>query len=375
MSTREQLLQTVTEHAQTVLRPLVAQIDREGLYPADYLRELGALGGFAALGTVDEGGLGLGLGTQIEVMRRVGHECGSTAFMLWCQSACAWYLHQSQRQAVRERYLKDVLQGKVLAGTGMSNTVKHLSGIEKHLLKAEKTADGYVVNGMLPWVSNIGEDHVWAATAQVSDNEFVMFMTGGQVDGVSLRDCPEFCGLEGTRTLGVKFKNVLITEADLLADTHEFSDFVAAIKPGFILLQIGMGAGVVDGCIDIMHESNVTTAHVNEYLDLSVADTIAQADAVWQQTQALAEAADNNQVDMLAVCQVRLAASELSLAAAQSAALHAGAKGYLMRHPAQRRNREVLFVAIVTPAIKHLRKEIAKLSALQQQQSALLIEG
>ena len=362
---RTTLMQTVCDHSQQNLRPLVTQIDREGFYPEAYLRQLGQLGGFASLGSVEEGGLGLGLGAQIEVLRHVGRECGSTAFMLWCQSACAWYLHQSTNQAVRERYLKDILQGKLLAGTGMSNTVKHLSGIEKHLLKAEKTEQGYVVNGMLPWVSNIGEGHVWAATAQVSENEFVMFMTGSEVAGVSLRECPEFCGLEGTRTLGVKFKDVVVTEADILADTHQFQDFIAAVKPGFILLQIGMGAGVIDGCVDIMKESNVTTAHVNQYLDDSAESVQAQLDCVWEQTMLLAQQADSGDVPMLSVCQTRLAASELALAAAQSAALHAGAKGYLMRHPAQRRNREAMFVAIVTPAIKHLRKEIAKLQCQQ----------
>ena len=60
----------------------------------------------------------------------------------------------------------------------------------------------------------------------------------------------------------------------------------------------------------------------------------------------------------LQVLKLRLAASELALRAAQSAALHAGAKGYQVRHAAQRRTREAMFVAIVTPAIKHLRKEI-----------------
>ena len=61
--------------------------------------------------------------------------------------------------------------------------------------------------------------------------------------------------------------------------------------------------------------------------------------------------------------KLRASAAELTLAAAQSAALHAGAKGYLMRSPAQRRVREAMFVAIVTPALKHLRKEIAALEA------------
>ena len=45
-------------------------------------------------------------------------------------------------------------------------------------------------------------------------------------------------------------------------------------------------------------------------------------------------------------------------APAQSAALHCGAKGFVMRHPAQRRTREAMFVAIITPSLRHLRKEI-----------------
>jgi alkylation response protein AidB-like acyl-CoA dehydrogenase len=66
------------------------------------------------------------------------------------------------------------------------------------------------------------------------------------------------------------------------------------------------------------------------------------------------------------VLDARAHASELALRAAQSALLHAGARGYLLSSDVQRRVRESHFVAIVTPAIKHLRKEIARLSALEQ---------
>jgi hypothetical protein len=43
--------------------------------------------------------------------------------------------------------------------------------------------------------------------------------------------------------------------------------------------------------------------------------------------------------------------------------MHQGARGYLMQSDVQRRVREAQFVAIVTPAIKHLRKEVAALCA------------
>ena len=69
-----------------------------------------------------------------------------------------------------------------------------------------------------------------------------------------------------------------------------------------------------------------------------------------------------DQEHLISVLDARAQAGELALRAAQSALLHAGARGYLMSSDVQRRVRESHFVAIVTPAIKHLRKEIARLS-------------
>ena len=352
-------LTAIAEHAKAQLRPLAPLIDQEGLYPEQYLKELGKLGGFAALGNEEDGGLGYGLGAQIQVIQQVGKECGATAFSVWCQSACAWYLHKSQRESVRQKYLKDVLQGKVLAGTGMSNTIKHLSKIEKHLLKAEKTDNGYIINGVLPWVSNIGEDHVWAATAQLNPTEFIMFIVDGKREGVTLRNCPEFFALEGTNTLSIRFNNVLIEKDDLLADHDEFTNYIQSIKPGFILLQIGIGSGITEACIQIMNESNLMTEHMNQYLDIGELEATHELKELLHKTDELAHLANDNQAKLLPVLETRLKASELTLAVAQSASLHAGAKGYLMRHAAQRRYREALFVAIVTPAIKHLRQDIA----------------
>jgi hypothetical protein len=54
--------------------------------------------------------------------------------------------------------------------------------------------------------------------------------------------------------------------------------------------------------------------------------------------------------------KARLQTSELSLRASQAAMLHAGAGGYLQHGATERKLRESYFVAIVTPAIKQLRK-------------------
>ncbi|MFV0298368.1 MAG: acyl-CoA dehydrogenase, partial [Hyphomicrobiaceae bacterium] len=63
------------------------------------------------------------------------------------------------------------------------------------------------------------------------------------------------------------------------------------------------------------------------------------------------------------VLEARLAGGELAVETAHWAQLHCGARGYVTNGAAQRRLREAYFVAIVTPATKHLRKLIAGLDA------------
>jgi hypothetical protein len=62
------------------------------------------------------------------------------------------------------------------------------------------------------------------------------------------------------------------------------------------------------------------------------------------------------------VLLARLEGSRLALDAAQSLMLYAGASAYLRNSVYNRRLRESYFVAIVTPAIKHLMKELAPVS-------------
>lgn len=77
----------------------------------------------------------------------------------------------------------------------------------------------------------------------------------------------------------------------------------------------------------------------------------------------LAETPYDGSTDYLIdVLDARAQTAELALRASQSALLHQGARGYLMSAAPQRRVREAHFVAIVTPAIKHLRWEMARLS-------------
>lgn len=357
-SSADALIDGVKTLVKTELAPIAIAIDREGRYPEEFLRTLGDTAGFAAALPVEHGGLGLGLAAQIDVITEVGRECGATAFLAWCQTTCVRFLQYAPNDTVRNRYLSAVSRGELLAGTGMSNTVKHLSGIENIHLKARRDGDAYVVSGSLPWVSNIGEGHLLITAAAVEDGGYIMFAVRCDADGIKLHFCPEFAGLEGTRTLNVRMKDARIPVENVLAHPHQFDAYLASVKPGFVLGQIGMGLGIIDASLRTIRESNVTTAHVNRFLDDQGEELAEEAAILRAGVRPVAAQVDADEARMLDVLRLRLAASELTLRAANSAVLHAGARGYLMRHPAQRRLREAVFVAIVTPALKHLRREI-----------------
>lgn len=357
------MLAKVKAIAQGPLAAIVDEIDRKGTYPAQVLRDLGKAGLYRAQTTLDDGP---DFVSALKGVAEVSKICGATGFMVWCQAACTLYMERSGNPAFEGETFKRHVNGETLGGTALSNPMKAMTGIEPMLLKAERSGDGYIVNGALPWVSNLGTDHYFGGAATVWEDEKplfdIMFMVPCQGEGIELRECPSFAGMEGTGTWAVRFTNFKVTKQTLIAD--QVPAFLDKVRPAFILLQVGMGIGVTQGAIDTMWAVEQQLGHVNQFLHDRPAELQAELDALIARTHALAQlVSDGKTPSKLDVLDVRAHASELSLRAAQSALLHQGARGYLLSSSVQRRVRESHFVAIVTPALKQLRREMAKQSA------------
>lgn len=351
-----QLLERVGRIVETELAPLVRRIDG-GHYPEAVLRRLGVAGAFSAhvSGAAD-------LFDAISAMARVGEDCLATAFCMWCQDTFAWYLLNTENEALRKRLLTGAAEGRILGGTGLSNPMKTAAGIEPMRLRARPAAGGFIVNGTLPWVSNLGPSHSFGAAFEVEGEERqVMAMVDCSLPGIRLGDGARFLALDGTRTCSVGFRDVFVPQALVLADPA--APFIARIKAGFILLQAGMGLGVIRGCLEVMRKADETCGPVNQFLDERPELFAGALDRLSARVGLLArtplETARDYQREVL---EVRLELSEWALRAAQAAMLHSGARGYLAGAAAQRKLREAYFVAIVTPAIKHLKKELTGLA-------------
>jgi alkylation response protein AidB-like acyl-CoA dehydrogenase len=343
------------------LAPKVVEIDQRGVYPERFLRELGALGGFASLVPPEYGGDARGMAHAIDIMDQVSQVCASSGFLVWAQFACIWYVLHGDNDWLRASLLPELASGRALGGTAQSNSMKSCAGIEATRLKATRVEGGYVINGTLPWVSNIGPEHYFHFGAQVAGEcGLVIGLVRGNHAHLQLSQNAHFIGMEGTNTFACQFREVFLPDAQVLCHPPGFDAFRARTKAGFVLMQTGMALGLVDACVAMMKRSNQTLAHVNCFLDDQAADIEPALRDLRAATRARADRIDRDgcAANAHAALELRLAGGELALRAAHAAMLHLGAKGYLSNNAAQRRLREAYFIAIVTPAIKHLRKEL-----------------
>lgn len=357
------LLAGVRARARAELAPMAGDIDHKGIYPGAAMASLGRAGLFSS--HLREHTLleRPSMSAAIQTMAAVSAECMSTGFCTWCQDASGWYLENTENTGLRDKLQSAVASGAVMAGTGMSNPMKTLAGIEGFKLKAQRCDGGYIVSGVLPWVSNLGDGHWFGTVVQDAANEkhlmFAMVRCGQP--GVEIRQNARFIALEGTGTYSVLFRRAFIADEMLLADPVE--DAVRKILPGVIMLQTGMGLGVIEACIGLMHESNRTHGASNQYLPRGPSYYEDASAAVLAEIDTLAATPTENAREfMQRVLTARLRVSELALDASQFALLHAGSRGYLEGSPVNRRLRESYFVAIITPSIRHLRKELARLA-------------
>ncbi|MCP5265063.1 MAG: acyl-CoA/acyl-ACP dehydrogenase [Burkholderiaceae bacterium] len=344
--------------------PMLAQsIDADSVYPEDLMREFGAAGAYfrhLPMGPGLTPRRGPDLETSIRAMSIAAEHCLSTAFCIWCQDALGWYIYNGGSDALKAEIGSQVAMGEVLGGTGLSNPMKTVFGIEKLKLRATAVDGGYRVSGNLPWVSNLGPGHWFGIVFSVgTDNpRNVMAIVDCDADGLTMVANDNFLALGGTRTYGLAFREVFVPEAHVIADPLEA--FLPKIRAGFILLQAGMAFGLIQSSIRLMEQMKRPLGHVNSHLPEQPEYFAEQLAAMEGAVFELAKTPYETSQDYFAeVIRARLLAGDATVQAAHAAMLHCGARGYVTGAEAQRRLREAYFVAIVTPATKQLRKMLA----------------
>ncbi|MGE7090142.1 acyl-CoA dehydrogenase family protein [Lysinibacillus sp. NPDC048646] len=328
------------------LKPLVKKIDEEAYYAEDFLYALGKAGFFASIQKDEQ----TTLLDELTIVQETAKVCMTTAFCLWCHLAALTYIRKTENEQLRVTILPLLESGEVLGATGLSNPMKYYAGLEKLHLSAKRVEGGYIINGILPAVSNLGNNHWFGAIAHNGEQEVMVFVNTDNA-AITLKEKIHFLGVNGSATYTCKFDNVFV--ADDFVVTHEASSFVDTIRPTFVLYQIPLGFGVVEASIECIEKVSAKQNGCNGYLQVQ-ADKIAEKLQYLKGT--LKALVQSDEVSLQAICQIRLQAVYDTLAAVQANMLHNGSAGYIVGSVSSRKLREAYFFANLTPTVRQLEK-------------------
>ncbi len=332
------------------LHPLVSDVDLNGRYPRDFLRELGLAGHYSSRET----GPANRAHRNLWLIEEVAGACNSTAFALWCHLTGLTYVQEGESNYLKETLLNKLESGQVLCGTGLSNAMKFYAGLESLKLHAQRVAGGYQFSGILPYISNLANDHWFGCVAEVDKQQRVAAFIPCDLPGLTLSERQGFMGLNGTATYHCRFVQAFVPDHYVI--NHDADALVKRVQPGFILTQVGMGLGLSESIIKGIERLSKKTGHSNHYLPQQAEPLRERLQTIRIQAYRAAEFNNADGSSVREIMAIRLDSAYLALDAAQAAMLHIGGAAYLRQSAASRRLREAYFVALVTPTVKHLEK-------------------
>ena len=172
--------------------------------------------------------------------------------------------------------------------------------------------------------------------------------------------------MEGTSTWGIRLTDHFIGEDQLIADPA--GPFVNRVRAAFILLQVGMATGLVQASLDAMNEVEPVLGHVSQFLHDRPDVLQAEFAELNSRVAALVRTPPKPIRTSCSTCSMRAYKAPSWPCVRPVGPASPRRAGYLMSAGPQRRIREAQFVAIVTPAIKHLRYQMNRL--MQEAQPA-----
>ena len=244
--------ETARRYAQDALAKVAAQLDREGRFPAEQLRELAELGMMGVNIPEEYGGAQAGAVAYALAMMEIAQGCASTAVTMAVTNMVGETIVKFGTPEQRRRYVPELTSGRFAAGSfGLSEPS---GGSDAAALRtsARRDGSGWVLNGEKQWITSgdrAGVIIVWARTQAGSGSQGISaFLVEGGQKGLRLGKREDKMGLRASSTVSLAFEELRLRADQLLGEEgHGFAIAMAALDGGRVgiasqAVGIGMAA-------------------------------------------------------------------------------------------------------------------------------------
>ena len=330
--------------------------DRNGGFPEEFYRAM-ANGGWLGVSFPEEvGGANLGVGSATVMMRAIASSAGAM------QAASAIHMNVFGPKAIavfgtdeqKQRWLPPIIKGTQKSAFGVTEPN---AGLDTGSIttKAERTNNGYLINGR----------KVWTSTAQVADKLLLLARTTPKddcergIDGLSLfyTDLDRsHCDIREIDKMGRKavdsneifIDNLKVDAEDLIGEEGKgFRYILHSMNPEWILVgaeAIGIGMEALRRASKYAKERVVFGRPIgqNQAIQHPLAESWAQLQAAWMMCMRAADLFDAGEPCGAEANAAKYLGSEAGFEACERAVMTHGGMGYAKEFHVERLMREVM---------------------------------
>ncbi|PQZ68752.1 acyl-CoA dehydrogenase [Achromobacter sp. MYb9] len=338
-------------------------LDDGSLDAATVLPRLADAGLFRIGVPAAQGGLrGTDIGDAIEAVSQVAERSVASAFVVWSQRVFIEYLLRSPNTGLADAWMARLLAGEQAGATALSNAMKFLSGIESLQIGARDAGGEWVLDGRMPWVTNLRpQGFLVAAAVTAPDGTPAVVALPHDIAGLVRSPDLSLLALQSSNTAALTVQGVRIGPEWLIHP--DARQYLPGARPAFAGLQCGLSIGLARRALQAATQTGQGQASrgiLGEPLQ-----------ALRQQVDTLAASliagvrSERFVAEPWALFEIRIALAEAANQAVQLELQASGGAAYLKPAGAgfARRWREAAFLPIVTPSLVQLKTELAKRQA------------
>src|SRR5688572_10991513 len=360
----DMIRETTARFAADKIAPLAAEIDATNIFPRELWPQMGDLGLHGVTVEEEFGGLGLGYLEHVVAQEEVARASASVGLSYGAHSnLCVNQIRRWGTDEQKRKYLPKLISGEHVGSLAMSE-VGAGSDVIGMKLKAEKSGNGYRLNGTKFWITNGSDADVLVVYAKTGEGSkgITTFLIEKGMEGFSTGQKVDKLGMRGSPTSELVFDDCFVPPENVMGEENEGAavlmsglDYERTVLAG---IQIGIMQACLDTVLPYVRERKQFGQPIGSFqlMQAKVADMYVALNSARAYVYQVARACDAGRTTRFDAAGAILLASENAVMVAGEAVQALGGAGYTKDWPVERyfRDAKLLDIGAGTNEIRRM---------------------